>query len=53
MLLSGGIEFQRTESKMASLDTLVDQVGREGGRAGGRDGGREREKGSSIMTSFS
>ncbi|GAB5036959.1 cdp-diacylglycerol-glycerol-3-phosphate 3, partial [Nannochloropsis oceanica] len=26
LLLSGGIEFQRTESRMASLETLMDQV---------------------------
>jgi 1-phosphatidylinositol-3-phosphate 5-kinase len=28
MLLSGGIEFQRTETRITSLDTLVDQEAR-------------------------
>lgn len=28
MLLSGGIEFQRTESRITSLETLVDQEAR-------------------------
>ena len=26
LLLAGGIDFQRSEARMASLDTLVDQV---------------------------